>query len=207
MKRFLLLCVLSLALGSVAMANIIPTSITVTGTGPYTWTYDLQLSSDQNVNSGLAPTVNPVPHVNLSYAGFLTVFDFAGYVAGSCSGPAGWTCTAQNVGFTPDDVIPTDNPNIVNITWAYTSGPTLLGQPSGIDLGLFSADSVYGTPTLVSYSSRGIANNGPQIGTIADNVGNTQGPTPTPEPATLALLGSGILAGAIRLKSAWSAKR
>jgi len=207
MKRFLLLCVLSLALGSVAMANIIPTSITVTGTGPYTWTYDLQLSSDQNVNSGLAPTVNPVPHVNLSYAGSLTVFDFAGYVAGSCSGPAGWTCTAQNVGFTPDDVIPTDNPNIVNITWAYTSGPTLLGQPSGIDLGLFSADSVYGTPTLVSYSSRGIANNGPQIGTIADNVGNTQGPTPTPEPATLALLGSGILAGAIRLKSAWSAKR
>ena len=146
MKRFSLLCVLALTLCTVAMANIIPTSITITGAGPYTWTYDLQLSSDQNVNSGLAPTSNPVPHVNLSFAGFLTVYDFAGYIGGSCSGPAGWTCTAQNIGFTPDDVIPTDNGNIVNLTWAYTSGPTLLGQPSGIDLGLFWAQSIYGTP-------------------------------------------------------------
>ena len=207
MKRLSVLCVLALALCTVSLANIIPTSITVTGTGPYTWTYDLQLSSDQNVNSGFAPTVNPVPHINLNFAGFLTIYDFAGYVTGSCSGPTGWACTSQNVGYTPDDVIPTDNPNLVNITWAYTSGPTLLGQPSGIDLGFFSAVSTYNNPTLVSYASRGIANNGPQIGTIADNVGNTQGPAPIPEPATLALLGSGILAGAIRIRSAWTVKR
>ena len=104
-------------------------------------------------------------------------------------------------------MVPTDNPNIVNITWAYTSGPTLLGQPSGIDLGLFWAQSIYQNATLVSYSSRGIANSGPQEGTIADNVGNTQGPTPIPEPATLVLVGSGLIAGAIRMKSAWTVKR
>jgi hypothetical protein len=207
MKRLSLLCLLALTLCTVAMANIIPTSVHISGTGPYTWTYDLQLSKDQNVNSGFAPTSNPVPHVNLNFAGFLTVYDFAGYVGGSCSGPAGWACTAQDLGFTPDDVLPTDNPNIVNITWAYTSGPTLLGEPSGIDLGLFSAQSIYKNPTLVSYGSRGIANIGPQVGTIADNVGNTQGPTPTPEPATLVLLGSGLIAGAIRMKSAWTVKR
>ncbi len=198
---------LALTLSTVAMANIIPTSTTIAGTGPYTWIYNLQLSKDQNVNSGFAPTSNPVPHANLTFAGFFTIYDFAGYVAGSCAGPAGWTCTAQKLGFTPDDVVPTDNANIFNITWAYTTGSTILGQPSGVGLGNFSAQSIYDTPTLVSYSGRGIANSGPQIDTIADNVGNTQGPSSTPEPATLALLGTGILAGAIRLKSGWSAKR
>ncbi len=206
-KKISLFCLLALALSTFSMANIIPTSTTINGTGPFTWTYNLQLSNDQNVNSGFAPVSNPVPHTNLSFAGFFTIYDFAGYIPGSCAGPSGWTCTAQLLGFTPDDVVPTDNPNLFNITWAYTTGPTILGQPSGVGLGNFSAQSVYDIPTLVSYSARGIANAGPQIGTIADNVGNTQGPSSTPEPATLALLGSGILAGAIRLKSSWKLKR
>jgi len=78
MGRISMLCVLGLALCGVAMANIIPTSTTVTGTGPFDWIYDLQLSNDQNVNSGTAPTVNPVPHANLTFAGFFTIYDFAG---------------------------------------------------------------------------------------------------------------------------------
>jgi hypothetical protein len=193
MKRFSLLCVLALTLCAVAMANIIPVSTSITGTGPFVWTYDLQLSPDQNVNSGTAPTINPVPHSNLTFGGFFTIFDFAGYVSGSCSGPAGWTCTAQNMGFTPDDVVTMDKPNIPNITWAYTTGPTILGQPGGIDLGLFSAQSIFSNPTLVSYSGRGIANSGPQVGTIADNVGNTQGPiSAVPEPTSFGLCAIGI---------------
>jgi hypothetical protein len=194
MKRFSLLCMLSLALCASATANIIPTSTTISGTGPFDWIYDLQLSIDQNVDSGIAPTSTPVPHTNLTFAGFFTIYDFAGYIPGSCEGPVGWTCTAQDLGFTPDDVIPVDDPNIVNITWAYTSGPTILGQPGGQDLGLFSAESIYGQPTVVSYASRGIANTGPQIGTIADNVGSTQGPDSAPEPATFILIGGGLLA-------------
>ena len=179
MKRFSLTCVLALALCTlcaVATASITPASPVITGTGPFTWTYDLQLAVDQNVNSGTAPAASPVPHTNLSIADFFTIYDFAGYITGTCAGPAGWTCTVQNVGYTPDDVVPTDDATIINITWAYTGGSTLLGQPSGIDLGNFSAQSIYGQSTSVYYTARAIANSGPQIGAVADNVGNTTGP-------------------------------
>jgi hypothetical protein len=177
-----------------AWANIIPSNVSTTGTGAYTWTYDFQLSSDQNANSGTSPTSVLVPHTNLSTGAFLTIYDFGGYIAGSCTGPAGWTCTSQMVGYTPDDVIPTDNPGLRNITWVYTSGPTILGQPSGVDLGLFTAQSDYNLPIMVSYAARGVKNTGFSAGTIADNVGNTSAPTSVPEPSSAALFGLGLIA-------------
>ena len=164
--------------------------------------YNLQLSIDQNINSGTAPSTAVVPHDNTSMAGFLTLYDFAGYVDGTCAGPAGWGSTARDVGFTPDDVMPVDNHSIVNLTWARTSGPTLLGQPDGIDLGMFSAQSIYNTITMVSYTSRGIKNIGSREGTISDNVGNVQGPIGPSvlEPVNFALAGLALalLTGRIR---------
>jgi hypothetical protein len=184
-------------LGNIASANIIANNSSITGSGVFTWTYDMQLSSDQNANSGLVPSGNPVPHTNLTFGAFVTIYDFAGYVVGSCAAPSGWTCTTQNVGYTPDDVIPIDNPNITNITWTYTSGPIINGQPNGIDLGAFSAKSIYVLPTQTSYASRGIKNLGPQIGTISDNVGTTQGPNSVPEPTSALAVGSGMIALAV----------
>lgn len=205
MKKRLTFSLFALTLPVVTWANIIPTGTTVTGTGPYTWSYVLQLSQDQNVNSGLAPTSNPVPHENLTFAGFLTLYDFGGYIPGTCTGPAGWTCTTQNLGFTPDDVVPNDDPNLVNITWAYTSGPTILGQPSGMNLGVFSAQSTMNGPGQVSYAARGTKNIGASAGTIADNVGSVTAPsfldldieTPIPEPMTVTYLGAGLVALAL----------
>ena len=205
MKHFSLLCVLALTLSTVAMANIVPTNTGVTPTGPnFTWAYSFTVSFDQNVNSGPVPSVNPVDPLNLIPGGFVTIYDFQGYVVGSCAGPAGWTCVAQNIGFTPSDTLPPDSASIVNLTWVYTSGTPVLG-PTIVNG--FSAVSIYGLEQQVSFTSRGWRNQGIQIGTVTDNVGKTTGPAPIPEPATLALLGSGILAGAIRLKSAWTAKR
>ncbi len=193
MKKLSLICLAALA-PAFAMANIIPTGTTITGAGPYLWSYNLQLSGDQNAVSGPAPSTNPVSNLDLTFGSLFTIYDFDGYVAGTCLGATGWECTAQNVGFTPSDVGPVDNPGIVNLTWVYTSGPVLSGIPNGLDLGTFSAQSIYDTITTVSYAGRGIKNVGSQAGSVGDNVGMTQGPgSPIPEPGSLALAGLGLL--------------
>jgi hypothetical protein len=96
------------------------------------------------------------------------------------------------VGFTPEDVTPNDDPAIANLTWVYTSGATLTGQPNGLDLGHFSAQSIFDTVGLVSYTARGVKNIGASTGTTADNVGTTQAPVASntvPEPSSLVLAG------------------
>lgn len=198
MQRHAALCLLALA-PAIASANIIPTGEVPTGSGPnYTWVYTFQLSSDQNANSGLPPTQTPVTPGNTGTGAFLTIYDFAGYIAGSCGGPAGWTCSAQNAGFTPGDVSPMDRLDVVNLTWTYVTGPTIVGSGNGVSLGRFGADSIYDTVGLVSYAARGIKNNGTAAGTTADNVGSTQGPVEpaaqVPEPSSLALGGLALLA-------------
>lgn len=210
MKRFSLLCALAMMLSAVAMANIIPVNTAITPSGAlFTWTYNFNLAADQNVVAGtgldLVPLTRPdrqfVPHTELQWAGFVTVYDFSGFVAGSCVAPTGWTCTTQSLGYTPDNVVPTDNPNITNITWAYTSGAVISGVGGLINIGPFTAQSTSGIPILVSYTSRGVGNSGGTAGSITDNVGSVQGPAPTPEPATFGLLGAGLaLLGAIRMK-------
>jgi PEP-CTERM motif len=195
MKRLSLACLIALA-PWVASANIIPTGTTITGSGPYLWNYNLQLSDDQDARAGPAPTDPSVPHEDRTFGSMLTIYDFAGYVAGSCGGPAGWTCTAQALGFTPDDTLPTDDATLMNLSWVYTSGPDIVGTPGNVDLGNFFAQSIYNTVTLVSYTGRGVKNRGESVGTIADNVGTTIAPTATsvPEPGSLALAGVALLA-------------
>src|ERR1017187_4826941 len=128
MKRLSLLCVLAFTLSTVAMANIMPTTPGPTpGGSNFLWAYNFTVSADQNVNSGIVPLVNPVDPLDLTPGGFVTIYDCQGYVAGSCAGPAGWTCVVQNIGFTPSDTLPPDSASIVNLTWVYTTGSTVDG--------------------------------------------------------------------------------
>lgn len=145
---------LALLLPLAAMANITPTGNAISGVvgGPFTWSYQLNLSAEADAITGLSPASNPVPHTDLNYGAFITIYDFAGYIAGTCTAPAGWTCTSQNVGFTPDDVLPQDDPTVPNLTWAHTTGAVISGQPTGVDLGIFSAQSLYNEIAQVSYT-------------------------------------------------------
>src|ERR1700694_4698769 len=117
-------CILGLVLfGSVsfiARGDIIPTLSSVTGSSPnFTWNYAANVTVDQTVNTG----------------DFFTIYDFGSIAPGSNTQPTGWTFSQSLVGPTAALTSPTDNPNILNLTWTYTGTTPIVGAAA---LGIFS---------------------------------------------------------------------
>lgn len=214
MKRIAAICLLALS-PALGVASIVPVAgtVTVTGSGAYVWTYSLHLSADAGANAGRAWTGDPAPSADADAGGLFTLFGFAGYVVGSCTGPAAWVCTVQSAvdasanGAAPDDA------DAVNLTWAYVGGPVLGGLPSHRGLGDFSAQSSYDTIGQLSFAARAVTNNSGRAGSISDGAGQTDGPVAAdsagatdtvvvealavnevPEPDSLALAGLGLAA-------------
>ena len=192
-----------------ATADIVPLLSSVASTSPtaFTWTYNLELSADQDVRSGALPAGSPVSSQNQGFGSFLTIYDFAGYVAGTCSSPTGWVCLVQNLGFTPSAVLPEDDPGIVNLTWQYATGPVISGQPNGVGVGPFGAQSSFGQAETTDYAALGFNNSGPSAGTLAANVGQIGAPVAIlaiSEPGSLALAGLALvlLGGGLRRRIA-----
>lgn len=189
MKRLSALC-LSALLPLGAAASIVPAGVSITGAlgGPYMWTYDLQLASGPDAYTGA--------RAGTGFSSFFTIFGFAGYIDGSCSGPGGWVCTRAG----PDHTFDAMLTKIAepSVTWIYVGGPSLTGR-AGDDLGLFSAKTIYGSSDSLSYAAQG-ANGG-------GNVGLTVGPAVSAqlvsEPGALGLssIALGLLGLAVMRRS------
>ena len=203
MKKYLLLTALALMPSFAAHADIIPTNSGISGgPGAYVWSYQAQVTQDQTAFAGHAPASTPVQHADTTGGAFFTVYDLAGYIGGTCTSPTGWSCTVQNIGFTPDavnPVAPPDNPNIVNLTWSYNQGDPIVGAQEVND---FMATSAFNAMTSTSFAARATKNTGSQAGTFVDNVGNVSGPVGLPEPASLGLLGLALAGIAFRRRKA-----
>jgi hypothetical protein len=175
-RLFTLMILVTVTTAGTGRAGLLPVSVTVTpDTANFRWTYAVVLPTDSQIRSG----------------DYFTVYDFGGLISGSVVQPSDWTSTVSKLGPTPDRVNPQDDPNIENLTWAYT-GPTISSGQVG--LGNFWAVSLYGTETdsFFTATTHRTSDGKPDTNITSVVVPVPTAPSSVPEPATLALAALGL---------------
>lgn len=173
-KLFAFILGFGMSVGAV-QAGLLPTEVTHHAEGSaYRFSYGVTLTSDLELHPG----------------DFFTIYDFAGFVPGSNSQPANFTFSSALMGPTPNNLAPSDDPSVVNLTWTYNGPVTTVGQEM---LGNFTALSVYGNTQEDSFTARTHRVLG---GSVDANITDTTVPVPcgpqVPEPTSLLLIAAGV---------------
>src|SRR5437867_1750687 len=177
-------CVLGLVLfGSISLAaraDIIPTLSSVAGSSPtFTWNYSANVTVGETINQG----------------DFFTIYDFGSIAPGSNLQPTGWTFSQALIGPTPALTNPTDNPNILNLTWTYSGTTSIPGQAA---LGIFSVITSTDQLKVGQFTAEATRNTGPNAGTKIDNIGTISVPVPESS-SSLPIIGVCVAAALSRL--------
>jgi hypothetical protein len=176
MKKVLSIVFAGLVTVGLANAAITTSLVNVTGSGPYTWNYEISVDSLEELVAG----------------NYFTIYDIGGTL-GTVSAPTNWTDSVQLTGITPPTQNPTDSGSIDNITFTYT-GPTVEGALSDVTGFSFvdSLGSASETGGQFTYQATKISTGG-----LDQGIGSVEVPTATPEPVTTGLIGLALVGMAV----------
>jgi hypothetical protein len=190
-KAILFAAAAALILAGTASASVIPVLLSDTPDGSdFLFSYEAQLAPDQGLTKGDQ----------------VVVIDFMGYVPGSvASSNSDWTASVSNT--LPAGLLTPpagDSASIPDLVFTY-DGPDFdtTGGPFVSDtnyLGL-TAVSMFGGVAGTDFSADAVKNNGDEVGTTVFDVGMVGAPAPVTEPASWAMIlsGLGAIGGGLRL--------
>jgi len=191
-------------LADAALIPILVSGPTVDGSN-FAYNYQVDLLPDESMNpTGTMGVTCPAPNQALALCNptgtFVTIYDIPGFVSGSVSA-SGWGANVQLLGSTPSTLIGTmlDDSTLVNVTFFYT-GAEVDAHGSEITMTGFQIVSSINGDVKGNFAFQATKDTGMQSGdtdqgdgpvTVPGNA--TSGIQSTPEPATMALWGGGLL--------------
>jgi hypothetical protein len=201
MRRLTQLPLMGILAAGFSQASI----ITVLNSGPipviggFAYNYRADLTGDERLDPAATNGITcPAPGPTLVLCNppgtFFTLYDILGFVSASTTA-SGWFFTIQNLGLTPSSINASvfDNAAIVNVTFSYT-GPVVHANGSTLPITGFQIVSTLNGINSGTFTSQATKDTSFSIGNTDQTVGPVSVPGgAVPEPASLVLIGAGLL--------------